>query len=183
MTPRLEILGFLNQFLQEPPLRAILTFEVECFDRAVLSRQLVKLDLAGQIAVWCRRKSFWQGLLQNRREYLDTRRVAITRPLLYCYLCQALLGHPPNSIHLARLFAGDRPDAVGILVSADPDVMKLREHLATAMMVLELSAEHACLPLIKLSTDNPAEFREAVRRYSEFKDLLPELLVFKHNAP
>ena len=182
MAPRLKILGFLNDFLQEPAMLRILKFEDEVFEDAKLSNQLVTANLTGQVALWCRKQSFWQEIVQNQLRQLSDQMARNARPILYYHLCLSLLGHQPNSVYMASLFAGSKPNARGILSSVDPDVMKLREHLAAAMIVFDLVGAYAYLSFCRLKSDDFASLPEIMEGYSRRSDLLKELLVFRRNA-
>lgn len=182
MSAKLEILEFLNNYLQSPPLEIIRSYSDEVFDRATVSQDLIKTNLNGQTNLWCRRGTFFKSLAQSDLEKLRDQKAGPARSILYSRLCVVLLGHKPNSVEMANLFAGDRPNARSILASTDPEVVKLREHLAPSMIVMELFGLAEVLALRDSDSEDEEQVAQAVKRFMHRMDSLTELLVFKRNV-
>jgi hypothetical protein len=182
VSAKLEILEFLNNSLQSPPLDILSSYGEEVFDRATTSQDLIKRDIEGQVRLWCRRGSFFKNLAQSDLENLRDQKAGAARSILYSRLCVTLLGHRPNSIEMANLFAGDKPIAKRILASTNPEAIKIREHLAPAMITMELFGLAEVLALRNINYENEVEVAQATERFMHRADRLTELLVFRRSV-
>lgn len=177
-----RILQYLRQYLRDPAIAKIETLDDRVFDQAIRSTEIVRLDIAGQVEYWCQRPSFWNASFPSPSQNLRQRRDAMARAVLYDHLFRTLLGRSPDSQPIAKMF-GTHRSAKGILGSDNPEVIKLREHLGPAMIILELVGIQTIRLPIQASPPPASkdEVLQLLKTDDEMSQLLSELCDFKRS--